>query len=136
MALFNSCCKRDCTLYALLISLLAGIVTGFLHFIGIITLAVPFLWAALGFGSTYLGILPLTLALLRRPVCRCCLCSALNAVLTGLLGTVLLATALLFFGLAAADVICALLVGLLAAALALALGGTACLVRCLADGED
>lgn len=136
MALFNCSCRRDCTLYALIASLLVGIVTAFLQITGVITVAVPFLWVALGFGGVYLGILPLTLAMLRRPVCGDCLCSALDTVLTGLLAAVALAAILLAVGIVATSVISAILVGLLAAALTLALAGTACLVRCLANCDD
>lgn len=136
MALFNCYCRRDCTLLAVIASLLVGIVTAFLQITGVITVAVPFLWAALGFGAIYLGILPLTLALNRGRENRGCLCNALDTVLTGLLATVLLAAVLLAVGIVATSVVSAILVGLLTAALTLALAGTACLVRCLADCDD
>ena len=136
MALLNCNCRRDCTLLAVIASLLVGIIAAFLQITGVITVAVPLLWVALGVGVVYLGALPIALALVRRPVCGDCLCSSLEAVLTGLLATILLAVILLAVGIVATSVTSAILVGLLAAALTLTFAGTACLVRCLAGCDN
>ena len=73
----------------------------------------------------------------QRRADRCeCGCDTLNTVLAGILATALLAVVLLAVGITATSVVSAILVGLLVAALALTIGGTACYVRCLADCGD
>jgi len=136
MAFFNCGCRRDCTLYALIASLLLGIIAAFLQITGVITVTAAFLWVALGIGVVYLGTLPITLALTRRGDGRGCLCNGLDALLTGLLVTILLAVILLAVGIVATSVVSAILVGVLVAGLTLTFTSTACLVRCLADCDD
>jgi len=136
MALFSCSCKRDCTLLAVVASLILGIVGAFLQITGTITVTTAFLWVALGIGVVYLAVLLLSTALSRRAECRACRCRSLEAVLTGILGTILFAVVLLAVGIVATSVVSAVLVGLLVASLALTFTGTACLVRCLADCDD
>ena len=136
MALFSCNCRRDCALLAVVASLILGIVGAFLQITGVITVTPAFLWVALGIGVVYLAVLVATTALARRGECRPCRCRSLEAVLTGILGTILFAVVLLAVGVVATSVVSAVLVGLLVASLALTFAGSACLVKCLADCDD
>lgn len=136
MSLFGCNCRRDCTLLALVAALILGVVAAFLQITGVITVGTAFLWVALGIGVGYLAVLVLATALSRRTEGRCCVCRTLETVLTGILGTILLAVVLLAVGITATSVVSAILVGLLVAALTLVFAGTACYVKCLADCDD
>ncbi len=136
MALFNCSCKRDCTLIAVIASLILGVVAAFLQITAVITVTPAFLWVALGIPVAYLGVLLVTTALARRTQCKPCVSSALETVLTGILGSILFAVVLLAVGIIATSVISAILVGLLVASLTLTFAGSACLVLCLADCEN
>ncbi len=136
MALFNCNCRRDCTLLAVIASVILGVVAAFLQITAVITVTPAFLWVALGIAVGYLGILLVTTAFARRTGCKPCLRSALETVLTGILGAILFATVLLAVGIVATSVVSAILVGLLVASLTLTFASSACLVLCLADCED
>ena len=133
MSSYNCCCKRDCTLIAVVISAVLGVVAAFLQISGTITVAPVFLWAAAGVAVVYLAVL---VASARRGEQRSCLCPALKAVLLGILGTVLFSLVLLAVGIVATSTLSAVLVGLVVAALSLILTASACLVKCLAGCED
>lgn len=138
MAFFNcNCsCKRDCTLFAVIASLILGIVAAFLQITAVITVTPAFLWVALGIAVGYLAILLIATALMRADQCKRCLCGSLGTVLAGILGTILLAVILLAVGITATSVVSAILVGLLVGLLTLTFTGSACLVLCLADCES
>lgn len=136
MGLFRCSCRNECTLLAVIASLILGIVAAFLQITAVITVTPAFLWVALGIGVVYLAVLEVSVALTRRTERRPCVCDALNTVLAGILGTILLAVVLLAVGIVATSVVSAILVGLLVAFLALTLAGTACLVRCTANCES
>lgn len=127
------CCGRrlHCTLAAVILGLIAGVVAAFLQITGTVTVAPVFLWAALGFAVVYLVALVLSSAV--RPIddCRPCVCRALNALLVGLLGTALFALILLAVGVVATSILSAVLVGFVVLFLTLTLASTVCLVRCL-----
>lgn len=133
MAFCSCSCKRDCTLLAVIVSAVLGVVAAFLQISGVITVSPVFLWVALGIAVVYLGILVASTT--RRMEQRSCLCPALSAVLAGILGSVLFSLVLLAVGIVATSILSAVLVGLLVAFLALVITGSACLVRCLADCE-
>ena len=130
---FCSCgCRRSCALAAVVVSAILGVVAAFLQISGTITVTPAFLWVVLGIAVVYLGVLVVASAL-RRGERQACLCSALSAVLAGILGSALFAVVLLAVGIVATSVLSAVLVGLTVAGLALTVTGSACLVRCLAD---
>lgn len=135
MSLFNCNCRCSCTGWAVIAGAIIGVITAFLQITGVITVTPVFLWVAFGIAVVYLGILVLAVALARRTERSACRCSALNALLTGILGTILLALILLSVGIVATSVISAILVGLLLFFLSLALTGSACYVRVLAECE-
>jgi len=136
MSLCNCNCRCRCTLAAVIVSAIIGIVTAFLQITGVITVTAAFLWVAFGIAVVGLGVLVLAAALLRRVDRSGCQCTTLNALLAGLLGTILFAVVLLAFGVTATSVISAILVGLLLFSFTLALTGTACLIRNLANCDE
>ena len=136
MALFNCSCRRDCTFLAVIASLILGVVAAFLQITAVITVTPAFLWVALGIAVGYLGVLQIATALTRRTQCKPCKISSLETVLTGILGTILIAAILLAVGITATSIVSAILVGLLVAFLTLTFAGSACLVICQADCED
>lgn len=81
MALLNFNCRRYCTLFALIVAVLLGIVAAFLQITGTITVAVAFLWVALGIAVVHLAVLLVTSALVRRTERKACLCGSLAGVL-------------------------------------------------------
>lgn len=135
MSLFgcNCSCKCSCAIASIIASVIVGVVTAFLQIAAVITVAPAFLWAAFGIAVVYLGGAAITTAL----ACRCrsgdCACAGLELMLTGALGTVLLALVLLAVGITATSIVSAILVGLLVLFFALMLTSTACYVSALAD---
>lgn len=127
----QNCCVRDCVTWALIVSIVAGIVTAFLRITAVIELSVVALAVALGIGVVYLALLLLTAALVRGTEYTGCLCRRVNAALIGALLTVLAAVVLLAIPFAATSIIGAIVYGILAAGFTLLLTATACTVRCL-----
>lgn len=128
----NCCSCRNyctCTVAALVLSVVLGIVAAFLQISGTITVTAAFLWVALGIGVVYLGVTLVASALAKRAEGTACKCAALTAQLLGALATALVALVLLGVGVVATSVVSALLVGLLVASLVLTLASTACLAR-------
>ena len=123
-------CRPDCTLAALIVSLIIGVITAFLRITAVITLTPAFLWVLLGITVVYLAVLLVSSATSRN---RCCelLCNIVTALLAGILGTVLLSIVLLAVEFAATSVIGAVIAGALLFFFSLTVTSTACLVRCL-----
>lgn len=134
MSIFDCNCRNRCVLLGILTSVILGIVAAFLQITGAITVTPVFLIVAFGVAIAALGVLILAAALVRR-CAAACLCTALNAVLTGILGTILFSAVLLAVGIVATSVFSAILVGLTAGFFALTVTGSVCFVRCLADCE-
>lgn len=129
----NCNCRFNCTLFAIISAAVLGVIAAFLQISGVITVTTAFLWVALGIGVVYLASLVVTSALRRGTVQPNCLCRALNALLSGVLGTILLALVLLAVGIVATSVLSAVLVGVLVFFLWLTVAASACYVRCAAD---
>lgn len=127
----NSRCR--CTLAAIIASVIVGVVAAFLQITGVITVAPVFLWVVFGIAVVYLGVLVVATALARRTEAAECVCSALNALLIGILGAILFAVVLLAVGIVATSVLSAILVGILLFFFTLTLASSACLVRSLAS---
>lgn len=134
MSIFGCNCRNRCVLLAVVASIIIGVVAAFLQITGTITVTPVFLIVAFGIAVAALGVLAVTTALVRRYGASC-LCTALQAVLTGILGTALVSVVLLAVGIVATSVISAILVGLAAGFFTLIIAGGACFVRCLADCE-
>ncbi len=131
MSLLNCDCKRNCVLWAVIASVLVGIVTAFLQITGIITVTVAFLWVLLGVAVVYLGVVLLAAALSDTS----CPNSVINSLLVGILGTVLFSVILLAVGVVATSPVSAILAGLALLFFSLTLTSTACYVKCLNNNE-
>lgn len=132
MSICGCNCRNRCVLLAIGVSILAGILGAFLQITGTFTVTPVYLIVAFGIAVAALGVLVVSMALLRRCVGDC-LCAGLNAVLAGIVGTVLFSVIGLLVGIVATGAASAVLVGLVAGFFALTVTSGACLVRCLAD---
>ena len=133
MSMFNCDCRCNCSLFAVIASLFIGIITAFLQITAVIAVGNAFLWVVLGIAVVYLAVL-LVAATLNGDKDKCgCICSVINSVLVGILGSSLFAVILLAVGITATSVVSAILVGLLLFFLSLTLTSSACFVKCFAD---
>lgn len=128
-------CRTDCTVIALAVSLILGIITAFLRITAAITLTPAFLWVLLGIAVVYLAVVLIASALSRGECCEN-LCSIITAILSGIIGTVILSIVLLAIEFAATSIIGAILTGALLFFFFLILTSTACLVRCSFNCND
>lgn len=123
--------RCDCTLFAIVASVIIGIITAFLRITAVITVTPAFLWVlfgiAIGFLAVLLGISPR----LQRSDTDGCLCTVIPALLTGILGTVLLSAILLAITFVATSIIGAIITGLLLLFFSLTITSAACLVKCI-----
>ena len=127
---FCNCSSRfNCTYAAVVASIAVGVITAFLTIMGVIALTPAFLWVTLGVAAVYLAVVLLATAISQRHTDHC---SALTALLLGILGTVLFSIILLAVSFAATSVIGAIFAGVLLFFLSLTFTATACYVRCLA----
>ena len=123
--------KCNCSVLALIVSLVIGIVAAFLQITAVITVTSVFLWVLFGIAVAFLGILVLSSALQGRNGACFDQCTVLNTVLIGILGTILFAVVLLLVGITATSVISAILVGLLLFFFSLTLTALACYTQCV-----
>lgn len=128
-------CRPGCTFIAVVVSLIVGIVTAFLRITGTITLAPAFLQVLLAIAVAYLGLTLISGAIYRDGCCEG-LCSIITALLSGVVGTILLAIVLLNIEFAIASVIGAIVTGALLFFFFLTVTSTACLVRCFFNCGD
>ena len=124
------CCRRDCTTWAIVAAVVAGVLSVFLQVTGVISIAPAALTAALGLALVALAVLLLAMATNQNGDSYC-LCRSVGTALVGAVGTIVLALALLTLPLDAAGVVFLLLAGLLVAAFTLLLASVVCLIRCL-----
>ncbi|MBR5826302.1 MAG: hypothetical protein IKY78_04360 [Clostridia bacterium] len=122
-------CSPGCTVIAVAASLILGVIAAFLTITEAINVTPAFLWVLLGIAVVYLAVSLVSAALFRNGCCES-LCSIVNALLAGALGTILLSVVLLGVEFAAASVLGAVLVGALIFFFFLTVTATACLVRC------
>ncbi|MBO4938297.1 MAG: hypothetical protein J6C98_04770 [Oscillospiraceae bacterium] len=131
MSIFNCNSKFNCTVAAIVASTIIGVLAAFFQITAAITVSTAFVWVAFGISVGYLAVLVAAAALKNGG--NSCICSALNILLTGILGSILITLILLAFGIVATSVLSAILVGLLLFFFALTFTGSACYVRCLFD---
>ena len=129
MSMFGCNCRCNCTLAAIFISVIAGVLGAFLQITGVITVAPVFLWVIFGIAVAFLALYLLTSFQCDCENLRECECDALNTALAGALGTVLFPLVLIAVGIVATSVTTAILVGLSIGFFSLLLTATACLVR-------
>lgn len=128
----NYCCecRRDCTGIAVVASLVIGIITGMLRFMGVITVGTAFLWVVFGIAIVYLGILLITSAFTCNNYSNNCICRGYSALLTGILGSILTSVILLAIPFAVTSVVGAIITGGLTAALTLLVVSVVCIIKC------
>lgn len=128
-------CNRNvsCSVVALIVSAIIGVLAAFFQITGVITVTPVFLWVVFGIAVVYLGILVVSSALARRNEQAGCVCPVLQVVLAGILGAILTSVILLAVGIVATSILSAILVGLLLFFFTLTLTATACLIRCNSD---
>ncbi len=133
MSLF--CCNNEssCVGGAVVASIIIGIITAFLSFTTVITATPVFLWVLFGIAILYLAITLVIAAFTRGQSNRSCLCTALPALLIGILGTILTSVILLGVTFAAVSVVGAIITGLLLTFFSLTVSLFACIAYCLAD---
>ena len=122
-------CKCSCSIVSSIVSLVLGVIAAFFQITGAITVTTAFLWVIAGIGVGYLAIMLLTSGFQQQCSPCSCICSAVNALLVGALGSILLAVILLAVGIVATSVVSAILVGLLVACFWLLISSSACLIR-------
>ncbi len=127
MAFLNCNCRDNCTLLAVIASLIIGVVAAFLQITAVIAVTPVFLWVLFGIAVGFLAIGVATSCCNRCE--EACRGSSLSALLTGALGTVLVSVILLAIPFAATSVIGALFAGALLFFFALLLISAACLIR-------
>ena len=124
--------KCDCTLFAVIASVIVGIVTAFLSFSA--TLAVPSFvyWIFFGVALVLLAVALVTAPFICRSKENFCLCTSLNTFLAGVFGTVLFSLVLLLIDLTA-GLLFSLLTGLLFGLFTLTITSVACIIKNIAD---
>ena len=128
-------CRADCTVIAVAVSLVLGVITAFLRITAAITLTPAFLWVLLGTAVVYLAVILVAGALSRNECCEN-LCSIITAILSGIIGTIILSIVLLAIEFVATSILGAVLTGTLLFFFFLIVTSTACLVRCLFNCND
>ena len=134
--MFNCNCRFNCIGFALIASIIIGIVTAMLRITAVITVTPAFLWVLFGIAVVYLGVLLVTCTILRTLGSRDCICINLPAILVGILGTVLTSVILLAITFVATSVIGAIITGALLFFFSLLITSTACLTKCIAGCYD
>lgn len=127
MSILGCDCKRNCVLWAIIASVIVGVLAAFLQITGVITVTAAFLWVLLGVAVVYLAVVLIAAALSDTS----CPASIINTLLAGILGTALFSVILLAVGVVATSVVSAILVGLALLSASLTLSATACYVKCL-----
>ena len=131
----NCRCVCRCTVTAVIVSAILGVIAVFLQFAGLISVPTALLSAAVIIAVVYLLVLAAAGALLRGGAKRNCLCSSIYALLAGIAGTILISALLLVTGIAG-GVFGSILIGLLVFFFALMIGGTICMIAKQMECDD
>ena len=129
------CCRVSCSVFAVVASLIIGIITAFLRITAVISLTPAFLWVLFGISVVYLAVTFIAGAIANYNRCGC-LCGIITALLAGILGTILLSVVFLAIEFVATSIIGAILTGALLFFFSLVITSTACLVRCFFNCAD
>ncbi len=133
----NNCsCRFNCTLFAVIASVIIGIIGALLNITAVITVTPAFLWVLFGIAVVYLAITLLASAFARGLGIRNCVCRILNTLFTGILGTILTSVILLGITFAATSILGAVIVGLLLGFFALTIITTTCLIKCILGCDE
>lgn len=129
--MFNKKC--DC-LIGVIISLILGVLVGYIFYLGLITGIIIALWIALGAAVIGLILLIALIISSRKEIDRC-ICINGKCLGLGILGTLILSTIALSITLAVANVGFAIFIGLLGAFLVLSAISMAKLLCCLINSK-
>ncbi len=129
MRVQNFNCRSSCLILAFAASIVVGIVGAILQFTAIITVTPVFYWVTFGIAVALLAILLIASLTHDDSALQNYCCSALTALIAGILGTILLSAILLAVGFAATSVLGAIVLGALLAFFTLALTSIACIVK-------
>ena len=128
-------CKFNCTLTAIVASLIAGVAATLLAVTSTLILTPVFLWVILGTG---LGLTAIAFAGAifgcNSAIYGCCF--PLNALLVGAVGSILGAAVLLLTDLAATGIVSALISGAAVFFFTLAITSVACFVKCVSGCSE
>lgn len=130
--MMNSCCRctGNCTTFAVVASVILGVITAFLRITGVITLTSAFLWVVLGVSVVYL-LGTLVASLFTKGQGGACNCTTLFVLLLSIVGAVVLSIVLLAVTFAATSVVGAILAGLLIIFFFQIITVSACYILCL-----
>lgn len=126
-------CRSNCVGIAFAVSILIGVITGLLRFMAVITLAPAFLWVALGTAIVYLAVTFIASASAYCKSVKACICGALPALLTGIVGTIITASILLAVEFVATSILGAVITGLAVLFFTLIIASTVCVTKCAVD---
>lgn len=124
--------KCDCTIFAVIASVIVGIVAAFLSFSAILAVPAFVYWIFFGVALVLLAVTLFTAPFICRNKENFCLCASLNTFIAGVLGTVLFSLILLLIDLTA-GLLFSLLTGLLFGLFTLTVTSVACIVRNIFD---
>ena len=124
-------CRYSCNGLAIVASLFIGIISAILSFTGIITVTPVFFWVILGVAVGYLAIVLASSVASKYNDNKQCICSSLELLLIGILGSILTSLVLLAVAFAATSVLGAIVLGVALFFFSLLFTSTACLVKCL-----
>ena len=129
-------CKTNCSIFAIVGSIIVGIIAAILRTTAVITVTPAFLWVVLGVAVVYLAVVLAVSANLSGTNIKGCVCPILSVLLTGILGAILTSVILLAITFVATSVIGAIITGALIAFFSLIFTETTCLIKCLARCSD
>lgn len=124
-------CKNNCSVVAIIASIILGAIGAVLSTTAVITLTPAFLWVVLGVATVYLAILLILSTRFSNLSVKNCICPILSVLLTAILGAVLTSLILLGITFAATSIIGAIISGALIGFLSLIFAESVCLIKCL-----
>ena len=136
MSILNCDIRCNCSGFAIIASLIIGIITSFFRLTGTLIETTAFLWVILGIAVVYLALTLFAAILTGTTSDFRNLCSALTLLLIGLVGTIFVAIVMLAFEFAATSVIGAIALGLLILFFFLSIISAACLVRYITKANN
>ncbi len=136
MSNMNCNCRSNCIGITAAASILIGVIVGLLRFMAVITVAPALLWIAFGTAIVYLAITFIASASAYCQSVKICICSALPALLTGVIGTIITSIILLVVEFAATSIIGAVITGILALFFTLTVGSIVCATKCAAGCDE
>ena len=122
--------KTSCAGISIVASIIIGLITAMLRFMGVISTTPAFLWVTFGIAVVYLGILLIISAFSSCADRNYCKRITIPVLLVGILGTILTSVILLGIEFAATSIIGAIITGIVLAFFTLIVTSTACLIKC------